>query len=325
MALLLFFQFCHSTSVQQILDDTTVYEPRKVHCERTAGTIRYPASRPKPDMPALQSLKYGIGLEKHQRAPDERKVVSRTDLWPDSCVVHLGWPHKDGIASGIMVGPQHVLTCAHNIYSKEDNTWDVEGLKIVPGLGRNTAPFTILGCSRIFTFDEYIQAANETDPIARNFDLALLILDYPIGYYTGWAGMVCLPDNNLTDIRVRITGYPGDKGGVTPLTMETQGLKFSEDRLSYFLYTWPGNSGSGICTFDEENPYVLGVHTWGDGIHKGDGRNSGVRLSRQKLDMVLVWIEQTSSILFDKYLHEMVAQNTGNSASWNARNERVVW
>lgn len=39
-------------------------------------------------------------------------------------------------------------------------------------------------------------------------DLGLLILDKPLGLYSGWFGLACLTDPNIKTQKVNITGYP---------------------------------------------------------------------------------------------------------------------
>lgn len=42
-------------------------------------------------------------------------------------------------------------------------------------------------------------------------DLGLLILDKPLGLYSGWFGLACLTDPNIKTQKVNITGYPQDQ------------------------------------------------------------------------------------------------------------------
>ena len=40
------------------------------------------------------------------------------------------------------------------------------------------------------------------------FDFALLILDSTLGFFTGWFGLMNLPNNTINHEKVGIIGYP---------------------------------------------------------------------------------------------------------------------
>jgi TPR repeat protein/V8-like Glu-specific endopeptidase len=224
-----------------------------------------------------------------KKGQDGRTRISKTVEWPylfhgQLDIEFSGEPYG---GSGTLIGPQHILTAAHNVYSTEHREW---AQRVVVRLGLNdaVAPYGAIKATRYYTFKRWI---NQGDPA---YDLALVVLERPIGQMTGWCGLLAAADQVLLDRKVNITGYPGDKGFNQMWTMRHTLKEIFAENFLYEIDTYGGQSGSGIWLEQWGSPYVVGVHTLGENPLIPSG-NSGVRLSFLKAKQVIEWIGETLS------------------------------
>lgn len=217
-------------------------------------------------------------LKKIQPGQDGRSRIHNTTDWPYVFLAQLTMKfgqHEYG-GSGAMVGPQHLLTCGHNVYNPTKNEWAQE-INVYPALNGKSAPFGEAKVTKVYTFTDWTQNG---DP---KYDIALLILSEPIGKYTGWGSMLCPDDATLSQNEVNIYGYPGDKGN--KCFEELWGMKhkithISPEDLEYGIDTFGGQSGSAIWMNQHGIPMIVGVHAYGP--YGGRTLNSGVRISNDK-------------------------------------------
>ena len=121
---------------------------------------------------------------------------------------------KKYLGSGALVGPHHVLTAGHNIYShkqykNKDLGWAVH-VTFIPAQNEDKEPFGQVESSILLAHKDWIDG--ESKQARKDFDLAMIILEKAIGYQTGWAGLLCAPDDTISKFIINVTGYPGDKG-----------------------------------------------------------------------------------------------------------------
>ena len=221
---------------------------------------------------------------------DGRKRITNTTEWPYlfHSQLSLHFPSGEYGGSGIIVGPHHILTAAHNVYDPHKKEW-ATSIIAHPALNDSMAPFGSMKAVKIFTFEDWIDKGDS------NFDIALITLSSSIGLQTGWCGLLCLERDDLIQEEVRITGYPGDKGFNQMWTMSHVIKRVEPEKIFYDIDTYGGQSGSGIWINKWGNPYVIGIHTLGEG-GKYEG-NSGVRLSQGKFVQVISeWISKTRDI-----------------------------
>jgi len=183
--------------------------------------------------------------------------------------------------SGTLVGPHHLLTCAHNIYKFKQRMWASE-ITVYPALNGKQVPFGQIKVTRVYTFTQYTQNKDS------QYDLALLILEKSIGKYTGWAGLLSAPDRDLTNKEVQIHGYPGDKNFTEMWGMKHTIQQIQPEKFEYLIDTNGGQSGSAIWIDQFGIPLVIGVHTLG-----GQNSNFGVRISDDKFKVLVAKIEET--------------------------------
>lgn len=285
--------------VHHIYDGNVQYISRtfQYHKEGEAGSSTYSTSpqSPKKSWPEFV-LMYGrnpqeLGLEKvlKQIIPgqDGRSRVLNTRESP-YCIhaqLTMVFAGQEYVGSGVMVGPHHVLTCGHNVYSIDTKSW-AASISVYPALNGRSAPFGELHAVRVYTFADWTNRA-DTD-----FDLALLVLNRSIGKFTGWGGVVSTPDSALATQRVHITGYPGDKNCNEMWTMEHTMQSLLAERFEYKIDTYNGQSGSAIWFVKLGLPMIAGIHTSGTQFING-----GTRISHQKFtEFVIRLISETRKI-----------------------------
>lgn len=209
---------------------------------------------------------------------------------------------REGIGSGVLVGPRHVLTVAHNIICEEKNEEEeVIGIKkasriiFTPGRNGKKKPYGSYEMIDKFYHPKWKKQWNH------DYDLAIIVLDRPINPNIGWAGMYVANDKEMENLQVRMTGYPGDKkdGKTMWTSKESIELKHIRDNKIFLnnFYTYNGQSGSAVW-IKKGGPYVVGVHS-----HKGERQkddtidNVSIRITEEKLEMIKQWIEQPNTKL----------------------------
>ena len=218
---------------------------------------------------------------------DERVQITQTTEWPHRIHGQLKIRYGkigEATATGILVGPHHVLTAGHNVYNnkfgdKEEEKW-ANSISISLGLNEDFAPFKERKVVKAYTFRKWVKDKE------KGYDMALLLLDQSIGNDIGYAGLLCLDDKDILNETVTITGYPDTK----MMTMSHKVKDITSEEIYYNIYTARGQSGSGIWINKCGSPYVLGVHTHGE-IKGGEG-NSGTRLSSYKFKKIIGWMSQ---------------------------------
>lgn len=219
---------------------------------------------------------------------DRRYRIDNPREWPFACIGQLTikMNGKTYGGTGTLVGPHHFLTCAHNVYNVKKRMW-AEELTVYTGLDDKLIPSGEASAVKVFTYTDWTERGDQ------RFDIALLILDQSLGQETGWAGLLCESDDELTKRKVRITGYPGDKGLKQLWGMRDTISKISPEEFEYEIDTCAGQSGSPIWLDNYDNPMIIGIHTLG-----GDSSNSGVRLSAQKFSQLVQKISETFILVF---------------------------
>ena len=255
---------------------TAPHNPGKFHIQSTEKYTGNPTN-----MPYEEKL-----LMRIKKGQDGRERVKDTTTWPYVIHAQLEMSYANGIfgGSGILVGPHHILTAAHNVYSQDTKKW-AQRISVCLGLNGNAAPFGTLKVVKAHTFKKWVHEHN------KNFDMALLVLDRSIGSEIGWSGLLSLDDESLLKEEVHVTGYPGDKGFTKMMTMSHKLKSVELEQFYYEIDTYGGQSGSGIWIDKWGSPYTIGIHTLGEGILNTG--NSGVRLSHDKFETIIKWISKS--------------------------------
>lgn len=188
---------------------------------------------------------------------------------------HLVIPNH-GDASAVLIGPQHLLTCGHNLAAANGNL--VSDIYFYPGQQR-------FGRQRVIKHFKTTPAQPGEEPIV------LLILDQPIGEKVGYNGMMCANDQFLLGKNIKVTGYPGKANGEQK-TVETLLVSVSNNAIDYEQSFSKGYSGGAVSVEYAHSPYVIGIHT----RHDDDG-GRGLRLSRAQFDFLVLKISETAKLL----------------------------
>ena len=209
-------------------------------------------------------------------------ICDQYDELPYSAIASLkmtsDYPYANSIytGNGVFVGPRHILTCRHNTVN-EFNRWFDE-IHVFAGLRVTEAHFGVAKVIAICTFD--------TDYDNPEQDLALLIIDNPLGKATGWMGMYAFKeDNDILEQGVGLTGY---NDSTNFLYSQNGNVKPNGEILEHDFYTNHGSCGSPIWFRNEIGLYfVVGIHV--------DSREIVKKASRLSLDKFEALLENKTS------------------------------
>ncbi|MCY0976150.1 trypsin-like peptidase domain-containing protein [Chryseobacterium wangxinyae] len=193
--------------------------------------------------------------------PDQRKVFNST-AYPWRCVGRVESPL--GIASGVMIGPRHLLTCSHIIDWKPNN--QTGWLKFTPMYYNGSAPYgTAWG---IQTYYKHKVAGPTIDGTEVQFDYVVVVLDRPIGSSTGWLGSKSYSDSWDGQASFTHAGYPADLTGTQRPTFQTgialDGDFWSPDdneSINHQADIWPGQSGGPFWGYWNGSPYAVATQS----------------------------------------------------------------
>ena len=180
-----------------------------------------------------------------------------------------------GGGSASFIKDNVLITAAHVIYDRESKTEATE-VEIMPAATPDSNPFGEIKVKEVRYLKEFRNTApNELT----TYDLAVLILEEPIGAQLGTLG---LPNNieNLKGIGATITGYPAISEDEQMYTGFKNILKDTGDFLFYQIDTKGGASGSAV--YDSTNR-VVGVHVSGSDPEQ---MNYAVKLNEKTLSFI---------------------------------------
>lgn len=196
---------------------------------------------------------------------DGRSRVDDTSIFPFSAIAFIELEDGNGEVFGsctaTFIGPDVLLTAGHCLWSKTDDDWEAEHLRIIPGKDGDFEPFGSEYASDWWVPDQYaLSGSSLWDWGLIRLPNDLLTLD------TGWLGVTVADTEALEapNFQPAIFGYPADKPLGTMWGMIRPAFFLVEDfRLLYDIDTASGQSGSAIWSA-AEGPYlglVVGIHT----------------------------------------------------------------
>lgn len=192
-------------------------------------------------------------------APNEhpwQSVVFVEAVFPNGVFLH---------GSGVMVGPNDVLTAGHVLYSAEDGGAATEVL-VVPAYdpAAEGGPFGVVEARSWHHFADFdpngdgLIAGGDGTPALGDgeIDVALIDLGVALGHETGWMAL----DPGFTGGVVNVTGYPEIHGFAM---MNDTGVAW-DDPIDWFmsmenLESHPGNSGGPVWYEAGGTGHVVGI------------------------------------------------------------------
>ncbi len=283
--------------IKQFLEETllAIYPP--THTSEIRTLCRKPIRSVPHNVTEITFRAQPVGND--ERIPsiiDSRNPVRETSQWPNSVhgVIRFKMtkdPNEhEHWGTGILIGPNIVLTAGHNIYSHgKDDYSKLESMEFIPGMNGDKAPFGSVKIKKYFVTSTFRRDCERED-------FGILILKEPVGDFTGFFGLACLGSEKLQKKKVTVTGYPADKVASKPHTYEMwemQGnlghIKPEVCLINYIIYASAGQSGGGVWFQEEEeqseeNYYVCGVHVKGDLL-----ANKGTLLTTELYKQIYNW------------------------------------
>jgi len=274
-----------ATRIQErIYDHQIQYNEYQIHYNESPPTLLIPPRNPEEVyQQAAQVLEEDDNLlqifeERILTNVDRRNQINNTTRFPYTIHIQLemSFGNERYGGSGVLVGPHHVLTCAHNAYNATNQMW-ANRISAYPARNNRSAPFGRGNVTRAYLFSDWTERKDT------RFDIALLILDRSIGKFTGWGGVLSADDNTIRNKNIHVTGYPGDMGFTQMYEMRDRIQRIEEEMFHYEIDTNSGQSGSAIWFEKWGMPFIVGIHTLG-----GNRFNSGVRISSAKFRNLLI-------------------------------------
>ncbi len=201
-------------------------------------------------------------------SPEDRYTFSDTAFpW---CTAGRVETSAGGWASGVMIGPRHLLTCSHAIQWISDPDPFVAGwIKFMPSYFDGSTPFGTAWATHIY-WQQQVSGPTIDGTEARN-DYVVVVLDREMGAATGWMGSRTYSDSWDGGNYWSHIGYPGDISGGTRPTFENDfsldgddGQPASHQAMYHQADVWPGQSGGPMFGWWEDEPWprVVADQSW---------------------------------------------------------------
>lgn len=177
--------------------------------------------------------------------------------------------------SGVMVGPNDVLTASHVLYMAQQGG-AATSVRIIPAYDPSpyAAPYGDLKSTSFHYFanydpdgDGYLMPGNNGAGLGGSeLDIGIVSLSTAVGYQTGWMQL----DPAFTSGTVNVTGFPSAYGN-NMMSNVGYGAIYAPDSTVYYsgVELYPGNSGGPVWYQSGDSAYVVGVvstSAWGASV-----------------------------------------------------------
>ncbi len=174
---------------------------------------------------------------------DDRQLVQDTTRFPWSAVgiIEAGFSNGDlRTGTGVMIGNKTVLTVAHVVYDATMG-W-ATAIYFVPGKNGITEPFGQIQVTQSMALDGWTQKRDD------NYDIAILVLNSPVGKQTGFFKIAVEADSFFSDAFLNTAGYPGDLGSVYQYSGTGNSYGLDGNMILHAIDSEPGQSGAPLWT-----------------------------------------------------------------------------
>ncbi|MGB3556317.1 MAG: trypsin-like peptidase domain-containing protein [Jannaschia sp.] len=225
---------------------------------------------------------------------DERRRIRQTELNPYRmiCALQIDAPWGEFVGTGWLAGPQTLITAGHCLFDRQQMGGWAHSIEITPGRDGDEPP--AFGCHTATRFSSVDKWLDSRDP---DFDIGAIHLDAPLGDELGWFGIRALPDAEIEDRLVNVSGYPASPGRGTQQMWAMNRIRaVTPRRIFYDVDTSGGQSGGPVYYIDAPGsaPEVIGIHAYGIGGTPGDIQlevNSAPRIIPEVVEQIQAWVQ----------------------------------
>ncbi|MFS0757466.1 trypsin-like peptidase domain-containing protein [Noviherbaspirillum sp. 1P10PC] len=230
---------------------------------------------------------------------DRRKQILETELTPWRMICALEITSQSGsvyVGTGWFAAPRTVITAGHCVFDPVELGGWAKSIRVIPGRDGAEEPFHSVQSSSFSTTDTWLASQ---DP---DFDYAAIHIDIDIGSKVGTFGIGVLPDSELANRLVNVSGYPVSPGNGRQQYFHANRVKaVTTRRVFYDVDTIGGQSGAPVWAYLDDHsdiPTVVAIHAYGVGGTPASLNvvaNSGPRLLPDVIEVIKDWVARGST------------------------------